>query len=89
LNCLDCNTHEVERVALAICRRYGAGVCADHADVLEPRLETLGPIVIPRRSEHRARRVLCLVCHRAEQELVPPRPTGRRTRRAPNAQAGT
>ncbi|MEX0665162.1 MAG: DUF2180 family protein [Acidimicrobiia bacterium] len=89
MNCLDCHTRRVDRVALAICRRCGAGVCAEHADVLEHHLETVGGfLVIPQRSEHRARQVLCLACHEAEQELVPPRHT-RRTRRVPIAPVGT
>ncbi|MEU3186836.1 DUF2180 family protein [Streptomyces sp. NPDC006923] len=66
MNCFDCHlTHQATAPAVAICRRCGVAVCADHMHVgAEPiqRRAGLGPATQP----HNVRRITCATCHAAE-----------------------
>ena len=62
MNCLDCTDSTVTTVAVAVCHSCGAGVCKDHAVVLDHYLTRTEPIDQVIRIEQPARLIWCGAC---------------------------
>ncbi|MEW1996950.1 DUF2180 family protein [Streptomyces coelicoflavus] len=60
MHCLDCQTAGSNSPCVGVCRRCGAGVCAQHARIATHSMR-LGP-VIGTPAEAEARTVLCPLC---------------------------
>jgi len=70
LNCLDCSTSGQLAPAVGVCHSCGAGVCVDHALILDHYLTRTEPINQVVTIEPPARLIWCGSCSAAHEAAV-------------------
>ncbi len=60
MNCYDCATQGLEHRSVAVCRRCGAGVCAECVQTRDRTLDQHGTVGSPHPGETRT--MLCMSC---------------------------
>lgn len=68
MNCYDCHRLGRTTPALAMCRRCGAAVCAEHLTVHPEEIQRVDGVGRTTSSQP-ARRFTCAVCHVAEHRM--------------------
>ena len=68
MNCLECSMEDKQEPAIGICHSCGAGLCRQHAILVERQIEMMVPVCKRVSLPRSARGLLCATCRAAIEQ---------------------